>query len=111
MTIVDCTGNELCSKAPQIVEAQPFGSMVLVEHLTAKEILGTTLEVNKNTQVGSPQAYIAKLGPKVSEESGLKVGQRVLLQGTYVPVPHYGDTKRERGLVEIHNIKAILVEG
>lgn len=109
--LVDCNGNEVCSQAPKVVDAQPFGSMVLVEHLTAQEILGTTLEVGDATQVGSPQAYIAKLGPNVPEDAGLEVGARVLLQGTYVPVPHYGDTKRERGLVEIHNIKAVLVEG
>jgi len=111
MAIVDCCGNEVCTQAPKVVEAVPFGSMVLVEHLTAKEVLGTSLEIDDNTSVGSPQAYITGFGPGVPKECTLKIGDRVLLQGTYVPVPHYGDCKRERGLIEMHNIKAVLVEG
>lgn len=111
MAIVDCHGNEVCTPAPKVVKAVPFGSMVLVEHLTAKEVLGTSLEIDDNTHVGSPQAYIVGFGPGVPKECGLELGNRVLLQGTYVPVPQYGDCKRERGLVEMHNIKAVLVEG
>ena len=108
--IVDCTGNKIVKNLPKVVDAEPFGSMVLVEHLTAQEILGTSLEVGDSTQVGSPQSYVLKLGPKVPEYAGIKAGDRVLLQGTYVPVPDYGESERERGLVEMHNIKAILIE-
>jgi len=46
----------------------------------------------------------------VPEDAGIKIGDRVMLQGTYVPVLNYDNHPRKRGLVEIHNIKAVLEE-
>lgn len=110
MKIVDADGNEMKKLLPKIVDVQPFGSMVLVEHLNADEALGTRLAIREDADVGSPQAYIVKFGPKVPVDSGLNIGDRVMLQGTYVPVINYDNHNRKRGLVEIHNIKAILKE-
>lgn len=108
--IVDADGQELRTELPKIVGIQPFGSMVLVEHLNADEALGTSLAISDDADVGSPQAYVIALGPRLPEDCGLKIGDRVMLQGTYVPVINYDNYKRKRGLVEIHNIKAVLVE-
>lgn len=110
--IVDMNGNEVVKKVPKVVDATPYGSLVMVEHLTSKEIMGTTLEIKDESALGfvSPQGYVTKLGPKVSDDCGIKVGQRVLLQGSFVPLPDFGDGHRKKGLVEVHNIKAILSE-
>lgn len=108
--IVDVDGQEIKKQLPKIIGVQPFGSMVLIEHLNADEALGTNLVISEETDVGSPQAYVVGFGPKVPEDCGLKIGDRVMLQGTYVPILNFDNHPRRRGLVEIHNIKAILVE-
>ncbi len=97
-------------KTGKIVSVKPTLSLVLVEHLNAADVNTTQLIVNENSNYGSPQAYVLELGPSVSKDSGIKVGDRVLLQGSYVPVPNFDHNVRERGLVEMHNIKAILQE-
>lgn len=97
--------------APKIVGIRPTGSQILIELLTAQEILGTGMIVGEAADVGSPQAYILSFGPSLkSEDAGLKVGDRVLLQGSYVPVPKFDDNARRRGLVEVHGVKAVLEE-
>ena len=98
---------------PKVVGVSPVGSQILVEMLSSQEILGTTLSIKENAVVGSaPQAYIKSIGPNVDLEVwNFKVGDRVLLQGNYVPAPKFdGNAKRLMGLVEPHNIKAVLVE-
>jgi len=111
MAIVDVNGEEFKKVLPKVVDIEPFGSMVLVEHLNADEVLGTQLFVKEDADVGTPQAYIVKFGSKVPADVGLAVGDRVQLQGSYVPVVNFNGHHRKRGLVEIHNIKAILKEG
>jgi hypothetical protein len=107
-------GEELkvTKKAPKVKAVHPFGSSVLIELLTPDEILGTSLIIGEDTEVGSaPQAYVIELGPKLTEECGLGIGDRVLVQGKFVPVENTNEeTKRPRGIVEIHNIKAVLEE-
>lgn len=99
------------SQVPKLKAVKPFGSTILVEMLNADEALGTKIYVNKDAQVGAPQAYVLALGPKLaSEDVGLKVGDRVMLQGSYVPIPNFDGNKRQRGVVELHNVKAVLVE-
>jgi len=95
-----------------ITEVKPAGFNVLVEMLTPQELMNTKFELVEATTAGQPpQAYILAIGPGVkTEEYGIKVGDRVLLQGSYVPVPDYGDSPRKRGLVQPHDIKAVLAE-
>ena len=95
---------------PKICGIKPTGSQVLIELLTSQEVLGTSMVVGDAADVGSPQAYILDFGPGLKEDVGLKVGDRVLLQGSYVPVPKFDDSARRRGLVELHGIKAVLYE-
>lgn len=96
---------------PKIVGVKPTGSQVLIELLTAQEALGTNMIVGDQAEVGSPQAYVLAFGPGLSEvDTAVKVGDRVLLQGSYVPVPKFDQSPRRRGLVELHGIKAILEE-
>lgn len=108
--IVGLDGQKIVKSSPKVVDVRPFGSMVLVEHLGADEILSTSIIVQKDAAVGSPQAYVVKLGDRLTADCGLKPGDRVVLQGSYVPVINFDGNTRERGLVELHNIKAILVE-
>ena len=100
---------------PEVVSVQPCGAQVLFEELTERELMGPTkIELpiaNRTSSKGAPQAYIIALGPKVDPEWGLKVGQRVVISGTYTPVPEFSGTHGRRiGVCEPHNIKAILVE-
>lgn len=97
-------------KTSKIVAVKPTLSLILVEHLKADEVNQSSLIVNENADYGAPQAYIIELGPSVPPESGLSVGDRVLLQGSYIPVPNFDRHPRERGLVEMHNVKAVLKE-
>lgn len=109
-SIVSANGEKI-SSVPSISEVVPFGSSILIEHLSAQELLGTELYVSEDTKVdGAPQAYIVALGSKLNEDSGLKVGDRVIVQGTFVPMPSLAHNGRVRGVVEVHNIKAILRE-
>lgn len=88
---------------------RPFGSGILVELLNDQEALGTTIILDKkNAKMGAPQGIILALGDKLPENVGIKVGDRVMLQGNgFVPVPNYDDHPRERGIAEISHIKAI----
>lgn len=97
-------------KTSKIVGVKPTLSLILVEHLTAADVNQSQLIVSDTADYGAPQAYVLALGPTVSKEAGIKVGDRVLLQGNYVPVPNFDRNERERGLVEMHNIKAVLEE-
>lgn len=109
-SILTPSGEE-ASSVPPVTSVKPFGSTILIENLKPQEQLGTYLHVKEDADVGgAPQAYIVALGPKVSEDIGLKVGDRVIVQGTFIPVPNLSDNGRTRGIVEIHNIKAVLVE-
>lgn len=110
--ILDATGNKaLSNNVPKLSGVRPFGMTILVELLNPDEALGTNLHVGKSAEVGAPQAYVLALGPKVDEAFGVKVGDRVMLQGSgFVPVPNYDRSPRQRGIAEVHHIKAIMVE-
>jgi len=102
----------LLRRAGSVCGAKATGTMILVEMLTAQETLGTVLSLGNKTKSGSPQGYIVGIGPALkAEEWGFKVGDRVLLQGSYVPVPwtRHG-TERELGIVMSHDIKCVLEE-
>lgn len=103
-------------KVPEIKAIHPSGSSILVEMLNADELLNTNLYVGDKTEAGPPQAYVVELGPALKsridegEKIFLNEGDRVIVQGTYVPIPNWDDHSRERGLLEFHNIKAIVEE-
>lgn len=110
--IVDPTGKELRTVVPKAKDVHPFGSKILVEVLSADEILGSTLHISETAQMdGAPQAYIVKMGPGVPAESGLKVGQRVYWtgKGTHIENPSCKN-KRVNALLEVSNILAIIEE-
>lgn len=93
----------------RIINCVPVGSTILVEHLSAQETYGTKLHIEGSVKVDIPQAIILAIGPNVEvDKYGFKVGDRVILQGTFVPVPNYGDGDKKRGLVEPHTIKGII---
>jgi co-chaperonin GroES (HSP10) len=108
--LVSATGGELKSNTPKIKKVHPFGSTILVEMLTSQEALGTKMSVPDTASVGAPQAYILELGPRVDPTVGVKVGDRVMLQGSYVPVANFDNSHRHKGIVEVHNIKAVIEE-
>jgi co-chaperonin GroES (HSP10) len=96
---------------PKISGLRPLGSSVLIEILSEGEAIGTNLHVTKGTQVGAPQAYIVSVGAGVKlEDCGFKIGDRVVVQGTFVPLPNYDKHDRMRGIVELHNLKCVLLE-
>ena len=99
---------------PKVVDVKPCLSQVLVEILTEKEQLGTQLHISGKKSVGdAPHGYILAMGPSLMadiDKWGFKVGDRVIVSGNYTPVPNYGNSHRERGLVEPSCIKGVLVE-
>ena len=99
----------------KVVDCEPVGAAILVEMLSSQEALGTTLHIEGKAQSGAPQGSVLKLGPLVygagNAEGQVQVGDRVLLSGTFTPVPEFPrENGRMLGLVELHVIKAILAE-
>lgn len=108
--ILGCDGQKMCS-VKKIESVEPFGSQIMIEMLTPQELLGTTLEVKEDAKLkDAPQAYVLKIGPKLPEDIGLKVGQRILFSGGFIPVPNCDGNHRQPGLIEYHTVKAILAE-
>jgi co-chaperonin GroES (HSP10) len=107
-------------KQPPIRHVKPLGGQVLVEIYTEEEVSGSQLFLPDNAKNkgglgvgGAPQGRVLDIGPGLSSEFGVKIGDRVLLQGSFVPLPKIMDNRdgdRERALVEPHTIKAVLIE-
>jgi hypothetical protein len=96
--------------AGRVTGAKPTGALLLVEILEAQEALGTRLSVGKKSMGDCPQAYILEMGPGVEKDKwGFEVGDRVLLQGNYNPLPNW-ETGRDKAIVECHTVKAVLKE-
>ena len=100
--------------APKEVESvkgcHPVASQVLLELLTAQEIMNTTLHLNNNKPTNEYQAFVLATGPKFDADAwGFKKGDRVLVSGSGVPVPNYDDSDRDRVLMEPHSVKGVLV--
>lgn len=112
--ILGADGQAVVSPVPSLKDIQPCGSQVLVELLTSQEVLGTKLIVEESATItGAPQGYIVKTGPRVSEDWGFKVGDRVTLHGNFTPLPENIDRKNSHRpwiLIEPNQIKAILIE-
>lgn len=100
------------TSVPKVKEVHPFGSSILVENLNPDEMLGTKLYVKTDAKLEiAPQAYIVEFGPELAGKTALQVGDRITVQGNFVPVvnPNVGAT-RKWGIIELHNVKAVLVE-
>ena len=112
--IIAPSGEELSPlpNVPDIVAVHPWGGKIMIEDLRPEEILNTKMFVPEKMNCGdhAPQAYIVEIGPKVPEDSGLKVGQRIFWAGTGVPVKDPRQDRRVRALIDIHQIIAIAEE-
>jgi hypothetical protein len=112
--ILGVDGQKLSAAVPSIKDVSPCGSQVLVELLTAQEALGTILQIEADASItGAPQGYVIKKGPRVSEDWGFNIGDRVTLHGNYTPVSDSIDrpnSHRPWILIDPNQIKAVLVE-
>lgn len=94
----------------EVKGCKPVGSQVLLELLTAQEIMNTRLHLNNNKPTNEYQAFVKAVGPNLNADVwGFKVGDRVLLSGSGVPVPNFDNCERDRVLMEPHCIKGVLV--
>lgn len=95
----------------KVVDAKPCSSFILVELLEPQEVLNTRFTVSKDTKIEAPQCFIVDIGPGFdSSKSGFKIGDRIILSGGFVPIPKAHENDRQRGIVELHSIKAVLIE-
>jgi hypothetical protein len=111
--IISSTGEELSAlpTVPKIKAVHPCGSKIMIEDLRPEEVLQTQIHVpDKMKLQDAPQAYIVELGPKIPEDSGYYVGQRIYWQGTGVPVKDPRQDRRVRALIELHQVIAIIEE-
>jgi co-chaperonin GroES (HSP10) len=109
--LVNISGNTVTVAAPKIKKIVPVGNQVLVERLKASEINPSSILLSGSAQdEDSNQAYILALGPQVSKEYGIKVGDRVFLQGSFVPAVALDDDIRQKNLIYPDMIKAVLCE-
>lgn len=92
-----------------VVSITPVGNQILVERLNESELINSSLLISTESKP-SNQGYILAIGPTVSKDLNLKVGDRVFLQGSYVPVPNFDNSNREKNLLYPDMIKAVLNE-
>jgi len=95
-------------KIRKVTDVKAVGSTVLLEMLSPEEAAGSHLATVGKVQ----QGRILGVGPALEADKwGFKVGERVLLQGTCVPVPKFpGGDERDLVVVDPHMVKCILVE-
>lgn len=97
---------------PKIAGLKPAGSQILVEILTANELMGTSLAITDKIDLKVPlQGYIKAVGPSFNPESwGYGIGDRVLISGSGVMAPNYDSSTRDRFFMEPTAVKSVLVE-
>ena len=112
MTITDASGNPMGGEVPEVAQAKAVGNTLLVELLTAQEMLNTNLHISDDEVQGNAhQGYILDIGPMVDcEKYGFEVGDRFILSGGAVPCPESLGNHRRQVIVDPHSIKAVLVE-
>lgn len=103
--------------APKVVEVKPTGATILVEMLSQQELTSGLIKTvhqaaGQGQQGTSNQGYIIAFGPSLPTNAGLAIGDRVLVNGPFIPVPVVDGVPegRVRGLVEYVTVKAILAE-
>lgn len=112
MSKESCCGEskKCCSEIKSISAVKPTGNQILLELLTAQEVLNTKIIVNESKAYKEFQAIVLAEGPLAKgEQYGFKVGDRVILSGNGVPVPNLDNTGRDRILMEPNCVKAVLV--
>lgn len=99
-------------KVRAVTGAKATGTFILVEKLTESECANTPIILPNGEQTkNSNQAYVVDIGPALEKDKwGLSVGSRVLLQGSFVPVPATSPNGRELAIVTPHDVKCVLVE-
>lgn len=103
----DCE-QQNCNLGP-VKSVKPIGTQVLLELLTPQEMLGTKVIVNDMVQHKEFHGIVVAVGNVLDmSQQGFKIGDRVLLSGTGIPVPNYDNSSREKILMEPYCIKAIL---
>jgi hypothetical protein len=117
IAITDAVGEEVHQGLPEITDVNPVGNQILVEIITPDELMGPSkLHIPDSakggaTVSGAPQAYVLKVGPSVDPNWGVQAGNRIVLSGTFTPLPEaVSKNSRPRACVEPHTIKAVLVE-
>jgi len=95
-------------KVKNIKKIHAANSFILVELLTAQETMNTCLKLSDKTKPEAPQAYVLSIGSGL-KDSNIKVGDRVLFSGGFVPTPSY-DSERQQGIIDIYSIRAIIEE-
>jgi len=109
----ECCGGNKCEttvEVKSVSSVKPAGNQVLLELLTAQEVLNTKIIVNESKAYKEFQAIVLAEGPLAKcDQYGFKVGDRVILSGNGVPVPNFDNTGRDRVLMEPNCVKAVLV--
>jgi co-chaperonin GroES (HSP10) len=101
--------NDQTNNLGAVRSVKPIGTQVLLELLTPQEMLGTKVIVNDMVQHKEFHGIVVSVGNLLDmSKQGFKIGDRVLLSGTGVPVPNYDNSNREKILMEPFCIKAIL---
>lgn len=108
----ECCGGKKCEtvEVKSVSSVKPAGNQVLLELLTAQEVLNTKIIVNESKAYKEFQAIVLAEGPLAKcDQYGFKIGDRVILSGNGVPVPNFDNTGRDRVLMEPNCVKAVLV--
>lgn len=105
--VVNASGEKLVPVLPQIKDIRPTGNMVLIKAIRDAELESSPIFVQGQEKM-SRQAYVLALGPQVNPDNGIKVGDRVLIQGSYVPGPEHFDEMYRLVLPDM--IKAVLID-
>ena len=101
--------NESTSNLGVVKSVRPLGTQVLLELLTPQEMLGTKVIVNDMVQHKEFHGIVVAVGNLLDmSKQGFKIGDRVLLSGSGVPVPNYDNSNRDKILMEPFCIKAVL---
>ena len=89
--------------------ARPLGHQVLVELLTAQETLGTSLMIETECKVDTPQGYVVAVGKMVPPDFEVKVGDRVFLSASDVVMPPVkSENGRQLCCMSYNGIKGVL---
>jgi hypothetical protein len=114
--LTNASGQELKKALPAITGVRPIGNQILVEVILPDELAPPTpMYIPENAKVGTisgaPQGYVIEVGPKVDPTYGIVAGDRVVLSGTFTPLPEVTSVNgRPRACLEPHMIKAVLLE-